>query len=259
MTDFGDRDAYAGSMKGVILSVDPDIKIVDITHQAAPFNLASAAYILSTYYALYPPGTVHVAVVDPGVGGPRAPIAVAAGGYYFALPDNGLLTMVLDACKDGCRARLIENPELIREDVSATFHGRDIFAPAAARLATGFPFDEVGPPILRPAALESAKLSVSANAIAGSAVHIDHYGSYITNITEERMSRFEGPPLLVRIGSFTIMGLSRTFTDKQQGELLAYIGSTGHLEIAVSRGSARESIGLPAGAEVTVRWRDSAG
>jgi S-adenosyl-L-methionine hydrolase (adenosine-forming) len=259
MTDFGGRDSYVGSMKGVILSINPDIRIVDISHQVSAFNLASAAYMLATYYSLYPPGTVHVAVVDPGVGGPRSPMAVALGGYYFVLPDNGLLTMVMDANKEGCRAHFIENRELMRDSVSATFHGRDIFAPAAARLATGFSFDEVGPVILRPAILQSATVAIGANAISGAVVHIDHFGNYITNITEDHLGRFDGPPLLVRIGSFTMMGLSRTFSDNEQGELLAYIGSTGHLEIAMSRGSACEAVGLPAGAEVTVRWRDAAG
>jgi len=259
MTDFGCRDSYVGSMKGVILSINPDIRIVDISHEISPFNIASAAYMLATYYSLFPPGTVHTAVVDPGVGGDRAPLAVSLAGYYFILPDNGLLTMVMDACKATPRARRIENELLIRDKVSATFHGRDIFAPAAARIATGFPFDEIGHQIIRPQVLEQAVASVSANTISGAVVHIDRFGNYVTNITEEHLGGFEGPPVLVRLGAFSIMGMSRTFSDKEKGELLAYVGSTGYLEIAVSGGSACDVVGLPAGAEVVVRWRDAAG
>ncbi len=259
MTDFGDRDPYVGCMKGVILSTVPDARIVDITHQVPSFSMVSASYMLSTYYGMYPPGTVHVAVVDPGVGGPRAALAVAAGGHFFVLPDNGIITMVAEEHKEGFRARLIENPLLMRDERSATFHGRDIFAPAAAKLASGFPFDEVGPAILHPALIEGIVVSVGASTLTGAAVHIDHFGNYITNITAEHLSKYEGPPTLVKIGAFAIMGMSHTYSDKKNGELLAYVGSTGRLEIAVAGGSAKDVVGLPAGAEVVVRWRGAAG
>jgi S-adenosyl-L-methionine hydrolase (adenosine-forming) len=258
MTDFGVRDSYVGCMKGVILSVDPAIRIVDVSHEVPAFNLLSAAYLLSTYYSLYPRGTVHMVVVDPEVGGPRAALAIAAGGWYFLLPDNGIATMALEEMGGSYTARRIENPSLIRSGASATFHGRDVFAPAAARLAAGFPFDAVGPAAMRICRLDAAVPAVGDRVVSGVAVHIDSFGNYISNITADHLKQFEDSALHVHIGSFTILGLSRTFSDKASGEIMAYIGSTGRIEIAVSKGSAAQTVGLAAGAEVIVRGRGGA-
>lgn len=255
MTDFGERDSYVGCMKGVILSTDPSIRIVDISHEVPAFNLMSASYLLSTYYSLFPRGTVHIVIVDPGVGGARDALAVEAGGWYFVLPDNGIATMTIEEFGGKHTARRIENPSLMRNGVSATFHGRDVFAPAAARLASGFPFDAVGPVAARIERLQASVPVVAERHISGAVVHIDSFGNHITNIAGRLLERYDGSTLLVQIGSFTIIGLSRTFSDRKPGELVAYVGSAGRLEIAVSRASAVGTVGLAVGAEVNVRGR----
>ncbi|HOX27642.1 MAG TPA: SAM-dependent chlorinase/fluorinase [bacterium] len=258
LTDFGSLDCYTGCIKGVILSINPSARIVDVSHDIQPFNLTSASYLITTYYKLFPSGTVHVAVVDPGVGGVRDPIAVSFEGYVFILPDNGLLTMTLEGRRDDFKARRIENPSVMREKISHTFHGRDIFAPAAAHVSLGVPFENLGPETFRIETIENLHVSTTPNSITGAIVHIDRFGNYITNIKEKQLERFDPATLSVRLGRFTLLGLNRTFSDKDPGELLAYIGSGGRLEIAVSKGSAADVVKLSSGAEVTVRGKEPA-
>ncbi len=258
MTDFGDSDAYVGAMKGAILSIAPDAAVVDIAHNIPPFNLLSAAYLLTTYFAEFPPGTAHIAVVDPGVGGARDCLAVKAAGRYLLLPDNGIAGMALDAAGDGWEARRIANPALMAPKVSPTFHGRDVFAPAAARLVSGFPFSEVGPATFRIERLKAASVSIAPGSVSGAVVHIDRFGNFITNVMDEHIDRAGGKAFFVTIGEYTIMGLSETYESRPPGELLAYVGSSGRLEIGVSRGRASDIVGKPVGSPVTVRSRPSA-
>ncbi|HOO57114.1 MAG TPA: SAM-dependent chlorinase/fluorinase [bacterium] len=255
LTDFGENDSYVGCMKGVILSIDSNIKIVDISHNIPSYNMASAAYMLTTYYELFPKGTVHMVVVDPGVGGSREAIAVELNDYYFVLPDNGIATLVINRFAGRYTARRIENPEVMSSNVSSTFHGRDIFAPAAAKLATGFDFNEIGPEHAGTRVIKTVIPQARRGKVEGSVVHIDKFGNYITNINNANLSEINKGALLVSIGGYTIMGLSKTYSEKEPGELIAYVGSTGNVEIGVVKGSAVDVIGLPAGSWVTVRKR----
>ncbi len=255
LTDFGDQDTYVGIMKGVIVSIAPEARIIDICHNLPEFHIESAAYMLWTYYRQYPAGTIHCAVIDPGVGGDRAAIAVECGGYILVLPDNGIAGMILSDSKRKYRAFVIENEDLMNKPVSSTFHGRDIFAPVAAHLAGGVPVEEVGPPLRTPALLDIAEPVAAENNIRGCVLHIDRFGNYITNIPYDMAACFNKKTIFVKIGNFSIMGISGTFSDKEPGELVAYFGSTGMLEIGVTRGSALETIKLPVGASVKVTGR----
>lgn len=256
MTDFGDSDAYAGIMKGAILCIDPDAKIVDVTHNAPVFRISSAAYLLASYYKRFPAGTVHCAVVDPGVGGKRACIVVEAGGCLFVLPDNGLISMVVNAGGLEYRAWRIANEEMMLKPVSATFHGRDIFAPTAAKLAMGTPPESVGPEItdIDLSAVSAARRS--GNKVSGVVVHVDRFGNYITNIGNDVLAGFDGETIIVKIGDLSIMGISRTFSDKAPGDFAVYPGSCGYMEIGVNKGSAIEMIGRPVGTRVLVRGKE---
>lgn len=259
MTDFGDQDSYVGAMKGVILTINPDARIVDICHHAPSFRIEAASYLLWTYYALYPKGTVHCVVVDPDVGGARDALIIECDGYLFALPDNGLISMALDGRRDGYEVHKISNPALMMRTVSATFHGRDVFAPAAAHLSKGMPPAEFGPRVGSPRVSAAAPARRSGNSIAGTVVHVDKFGNYITSVPRRLIAGFMDSPLIVKIGNFTILGLSGTYSDKAAGEMVAYIGSSGLLEIGVVKGSAADIIGVKIGAEVIARGREADG
>ena len=244
LTDFGTTDPYAGMMKGVIASVCPRAAVVDITHEIAPQDVAGAADILDYAHTCFPAGTIHVAVVDPGVGGQRAVIAVEAGDYTFLAPDNGLLGPVLErlAVK---RAVRVENEAFFRHPVSRTFHGRDIFAPVAGHLAGGIDLDDLGPRIK---ADELIRLSlpvpeVADGRVAGVVVGIDRFGNLITNIDRDCIERAiigsASGRIEVSIGGHRIFHLSETYAAAEPGELLALIGSRGRLEISVNQGSAQ--------------------
>jgi len=259
MTDFGTRDSYVGIMKGVILGADPSIRIVDISHEVPSFQVVSASYMLWSYHDWFPRGTVHCVVVDPGVGSERAPIAVEVDGNYFVLPDNGLISMVIAGREDRYSARRIDNPDFRLESVSATFHGRDIFAPSAARLASGSAFEDAGPEIHEPVILPVSRPRIHSGVINGAVVHMDRFGNYITNISREALDVIQGGAIFINIGGFSIMGICRTYSDRNTGELVAYIGSTGMLEIGAVRASAVDIVTMPVGADVMVRGREPGG
>lgn len=252
MTDFGHSDAYVGAMKGVMMSVSRKITIVDICHDVPSFHIASASYILWTYYKRFPPGTVHCAVVDPGVGGGRKCVAAKAGGYFFVLPDNGILSLVANENRADLEAREITNPSFMLERVSDTFHGRDIFAPCAALLASGAAFEDVGPE------LEELDLTAPANpchargSVTGSILHIDKFGNYVTNIHASDLERFEGAAVFIKAGPFSIIGLSKTFSDRDAGDLVAYLGSADLLEVGAVKSSAAAILRLNVGDSITV-------
>ncbi len=257
LTDFGDEDAYAGIMKGVICSIAPEASIVDISHNVPSFMIHTGAYLLWSCYSSFPPGTVHCAVVDPGVGGNRPPVAVEYKKHFFVLPDNGLISMVL---ADGGRHRswIITNPDFTAKHISGTFHGRDIFAPAAAHIAAGAKPSDAGPAcevttsetLMAPFAKHARGAAVT-----GSIVHIDRFGNYITSIRGKTAARFPTHSAIVSAGKCNIIGISRTYCEKSPGELVAYTGSTGLLEIAVVRGSAADTLRLPHGAPIILRGK----
>ncbi len=240
-TDFGDRDGYVGAMKGVILSRAPGVTLVDITHAVPRHDVAAAANALADAAPYFPPGTVHVAVVDPGVGGARAAVVVAAGGHLFVGPDNGVFALAAPR-PDAVHA--IADPGFRRESVAASFHGRDLFAPAAARLALGAPPAAAGPPV----ALRG-RLALAAGAGAGAAhqvVHVDRFGNLVTDIA--------GVPATARfrVAGRAIAGVRETYESVAPGELVAYVGSRGTIEIAVREGSAAELLGAARGTAVEV-------
>jgi S-adenosylmethionine hydrolase len=248
-TDFGRADAYAGAMKGVVLSLAPDAVLVDITHDVPAGDVAGGALALAQAAPCFPPGSIHVAVVDPGVGGARAEVVVAAGGAYFVGPDNGLLAMAAPLPR---RVWRIESPEFRREPVSPTFHGRDVFAPTAGRLAAGWPVERAGPPLggeLHPSPV-TAPVPLGAEADS-QVVHIDRFGNLVTALTAPAPVSWTWR-LELGSQSFTVAG-ARTYAEVPPGALLLYLGSGGRLEIAVRDGSAAALTGAGPGAPLCLR------
>lgn len=253
LTDFGIQDAYVAAMKGILLGICPKARLVDVTHMVAPQDIASGAYIVKTYWRFFPAGTVHLAVVDPGVGTDRAPLAVRAAGHTFVGPDNGLFSWVLKETP-GWEARRLVDPSPRTRPVSATFHGRDVFAPAAARLAGGASFEAQGP-LWNPLVAPWVEIRREPGLIQGEVIHLDGFGNAITNIREEALAEAAGGrTITIEAGSARIRTLTTTYGDGMEGEVLALIGSSGHLEISVNRGSAARRLGLLTGSPVTVRF-----
>lgn len=235
MTDFGTRDHYSGVMKGVMLGINPDAVVVDITHEIKKYNVYEAAFKLKSYYSYFPQGTVHVAVVDPGVGGPRHPLAVEAGGYLFVGPDNGIFSPVLESAENPVIVE-ITKAEFMLGNVSRTFHGRDIFAPAAAHLSMGLSVLELGNPLHRPVSLDIPELKVKGDEITGAVLYSDSFGNLVTNIPGDIIK----PGSAVYVGPHRIGPVRASYGEVERGQLLAIIGSSGLLEISVNRGSARD-------------------
>ncbi len=239
LTDFGLRDHYLGAMKGAILTVCPEATLVDVAHELPPHDVTAGALALEAAYPHFPQGTVFVAVVDPGVGSPRRPLAVAAGRRLFVGPDNGLFSLVLEADCDA-RLRLLANPRLAREPVSAVFHGRDLFGPAAGHLARGLPFEEAGPTVTDPIRLELPQATRRADGWEGTVLHVDRFGNLITNLRESDLVALGGDRLgeiEVSLGGRAVP-LVRSYSGVAAGEPCALVGSSGRLEIAVNRGRA---------------------
>ncbi|NIR45235.1 MAG: SAM-dependent chlorinase/fluorinase [Gemmatimonadetes bacterium] len=248
LSDFGTSDGFVAAMKGVVLSIAPDAKIVDATHDIAPGDVEAAAFVLSQYWQLYPAGAVHLAVVDPGVGSGRRALAVEADGRYLAAPDNGLLTRVL-ADSDAWCAFEITEPRYTRPDPSSTFHGRDIFAPAAAHLAAGVDPSALGPAVKEPVTLPIEPPSRDETTLQGRVAHIDRFGNLISDLPGDWVEgdwRFE-------VRGREVGALRRTYADVATGELVTVIGSLGTVEVAVRDGSAAKRIGAARGDPVIGR------
>lgn len=254
-TDFGHQGPFVGVIKGVILKRFPQARIVDLTHEIVVHWPAEAGFWLARAFGYFPSGTVHLAVVDPGVGTSRNIIAVRAGGHYFVAPDNGLLAPVVTRARDALTVR-VGASGLARLGVqrpSATFHGRDIFAPVAAELAAGrCRLEELGDTVsaIVPSWVDDP--AVEARSVSGVVITIDHFGNLITNIDATLLERFRLP--LVHAGNHSFP-LLRTYGDTRPGEYLALINSFGVLEIARAENSAAEGLGLSRGAPVVVRDR----
>ena len=256
-TDFGTRDAYVAAVKGAILSVGPEARIVDVTHEVAPHDIMEAAFVLRNAAPFFPPETVHLAVVDPGVGGTRRPVALAHAGHYYVGPDNGLFTLVVGD-REPAELVVLDRKEAWRSsDASATFHGRDIFAPVAARLAAGKNLKEVGTAASTLEPLQWALPISDEQGIQGWVVHTDRFGNCITNITEELLEPHRtGPSIKCYVGSAIIKGLKRTYSDVVPGEPLLLFGSSGYLEIAVNNGNAAGLYSIRKGASVSILYTD---
>jgi hypothetical protein len=253
LTDFGLKDHYAGVMKGVILRINPAVRIVDISHDVASQDVFGAYFTLANSFAYFPDGTVFAAVVDPGVGTERAVIAVETDRHLFLAPDNGLLGFLEKEGKIGRIVR-VTNRRYFLEPVSSTFHGRDIFAPVAAHLSLGIDLGELGPPVERLVRLEAPAPKVTREGvIVGEIISIDRFGNLVTNISGARLP--ESDALEVRIGKKSIRGLSATYGAGRKGALLAIVGSTGNVEISVNQGSAKKKTGARVGDIIRVHHR----
>ena len=253
-TDFG-TDPYVAMMKGVILSINPDARIVDITHQVPAGSIQEGASIIKEAYAYFPSGTVHVGVIDPGVGGKRRPIAVLADNHFFVGPDNGLFWCIMETQGHMDVVHLTEKRYWM-DKVSPTFHGRDIFAPVAAHLSLGVNPFLLGEKIDNPSTIAFPLPCKKDRDLVGEIIRVDHFGNIITNITMERLSPFlKSKGLTIKIGSLVLEKISTTYTDVPEGQPLALIGSSGHLEIAVNMGRATDYFGIECviGTKVIVR------
>lgn len=258
-SDFGLSDPYVAAMKGVILSIDPAVTIVDVTHDIRPQQVEEAVFLLEAAAPYFPEGTVHVVVVDPGVGTERRALAVASPAGYFVGPDNGVLAVALPetarvagevALPDGMRAVAIEPERLGRGEISMTFHGRDVFAPAAAHLALGVRVETLGEPVRSLVSLPPFRAKRDAGgALAGRVVHVDRFGNLVTDVRASDLAR---GAVSVEIAGRRIDGLSATY-GAEKGRLVALIDSSGYLEIAVTQGSAADMLEAHIGTAVGVR------
>jgi S-adenosyl-L-methionine hydrolase (adenosine-forming) len=248
LTDFGDKDPYVGIMKGVIYGLNPAARLVDLTHQVTPQAVREGAFLLHTAYPYFPAGTVHLAVVDPGVGTNRKAICIRVPAVgYFVGPDNGLFSYILDNFPEAA-VREITNPAFQRAEVSATFHGRDIFAPTAALLALGQPWEEVGPLLAEGAVVRLVGLwpqwtkTPEGRSITGEIIHVDHFGTLVTNLPQQAFETVPAQTLqnarLHSAGLYKLQGVRRTYGEGVKGEIIALFGSSGYLEIARVNGQA---------------------
>jgi hypothetical protein len=252
LTDFGTRDHYAGTMKGVALGICPEVAFVDITHDIAPHDVLGGALELSASYKYFPPATVFLVVVDPGVGSSRRPLAAEAGGYRFVAPDNGVLTLVF---KDAPPRRVVELTErrYARPTVSRTFEGRDRFAPAAAWLAKGIDLTGLGRTLTSWCSLDVPEPTVGHARIDGEVLRVDRFGNLVTNVDRRTFERFAGGGSIeIVAGSEAVGKVVATYADAAPNALCALFGSSEHLEVAVNGASAAERLALARGARITI-------
>lgn len=258
LTDFGTRDGYAGAVKGVLAREAPESVLDDVSHDLPRGDVAAARYALGRYWRLYPGGTVHLVVVDPGVGTARRALACEADRRFVVAPDNGCLTAVLEEAA-GWRAVEILGPPVsapLPRGPSATFHGRDLFAPAAAYLARGGALEGLGPPVLDPTRLEEPRPIRDGQGGAGVVVAVDRFGNLLTNVPGEWLSGGRSGRVEVEVAGCAVPAL-RTYGDVEPGEALALVASDGRVEIAVREGSAEELLGAAVGTPVRVLTRTS--
>jgi len=234
-------------MKGVILGIAPEVHIVDLSHSIAPQNILEAQFLLQRAEPYFPQDTIHVAVVDPGVGSSRRPVIVRTQRCIFLGPDNGIFTPWLD----GAEIRHLNRKEYFNPKVSGTFHGRDIFAPVAAYLARGIKLQDLGSVITDPIRKSIPQPQIKTGEIIGEIIHIDDFGNLITNIATEDLAGFRNP--IIRIGRKAIKGLVNSYSDVTSGTLCALVGSHGKLEIALSMGNASQALGANLGQNVIVK------
>jgi S-adenosyl-L-methionine hydrolase (adenosine-forming) len=251
LTDFGLRDHYVGTMKGVALGICPEASLVDISHDIAPQDVLGAALELADSYRYFPSGTIFLVVVDPGVGSTRQAIAAEAGHYRFVAPDNGVLSVVLDEVAPQHVVELTES-KYARPTISKTFEGRDRFAPAAAWLASGVQLPALGRRISSFVRVSVPRPRATDAGVDGEVLRVDRFGNLITNIDLVTLGSVSGP-IAVRIGSHVIPQIVPTYVGAKPGEVCALVGSSDRLEVAVCGGSAAETLGLGRGAVVQLR------
>ncbi len=261
MTDFGIKDGNVGVMKGVIKGICPEAQLIDLSHMISPQNVPEAALILARAAPFFPKGTIHLVVVDPGVGTQRRPMAARLGEAYYVGPDNGTITILLEqAEQSGWRAEFyrLDQPKYWLPEVSHVFHGRDIFAPSAAHLAAGVPLKELGTAISDPVRLKLPAPQPVGNGWRGEVIHIDHFGNIASNIRLEQIGALlkRKENIQVRLNGSVIQGMVDTFGRRPEGELVALMGSTGSLIVSVVNGSAAERLNTHLGDPIAVILTD---
>jgi S-adenosyl-L-methionine hydrolase (adenosine-forming) len=250
-TDFGVQDWFVGTMKGVILGIQPRAQLVDITHQISPGDIAAGAFALAAAFRYFPTGTVHLVVVDPGVGSPRRPLLVESAGEYFVAPDNGLLGLIY--AREKHKVRAITSERFFHCPVSLTFHGRDIFAPVGAHLAKGVPPARFGKLISEYVRGDFEKpIHSGIRRWTGRILKIDRFGNLITNFTTADFGWPERESFVMRAGRRRVTTLAHSYSEGRAGQLLLIAGSAGYWEIATNQGSAAKLTGCAAGASTTL-------
>jgi len=254
-TDFGLQDHYVAAMKGVMLRINPQLTLVDISHDIHPFSITEAAITLEAAYTYFPPGTIHLVVVDPGVGSRRRPLVVAARDYVFVAPDNGVLSLVFRR-EPEIRVYEIKASEYFLGTPSSTFHGRDIFAPVAARISLGVEPERLGPRLEDFVRFNLPEPEFTTNGLQGEIIHIDKFGNLISNITLGDFQRAGRPAedgrFAVQVGDYTVRRLIDHYAQGREGEVCALFGSSGRLELTVNQQRADEVLGCGRGQKMVV-------
>jgi S-adenosylmethionine hydrolase len=254
LTDFGLKDGNVGVMKGVIWGIAPDVQILDISHDIAPQNIHEADFVLGRAAPFFPPGTIHLVVVDPGVGTERRPMAASLGPYTFVGPDNGVITRLMAYAKHqewAIELAHINNPQYWLPEISHIFHGRDIFAPVAAHISTGVPLNEIGEPIYDPILLPLPSPTRIEGGLQGQVIYIDRFGSLVTNIRKQDIENMAVQSIEVK--DRVIPGMVNTFGDRSPGSLVALLSSTGDLIVSVVNGDAARELGSVVGDQISVQ------
>ncbi len=256
-TDFGDRDHFVGVLKGVILNINPDAVLVDINHQVHSYDIFDGAFALAQSYLYFPPDTIHLVVVDPGVGSARRPILARAGNHKFVAPDNGVLSLVYDR-EESVEVRHVTAEHYFLHPVSNTFHGRDVFAPVAAWLSRGVEIEKFGEAITDFTKFVAPRVKrEGGNQVKGVAIKVDKFGNLITNIRPGDVPELftENPPRFrIVVNQHEVTALHSSYAMGQPSEIFAIIGSSGFLEIGANRDSAAKALNAGRGVEVAILW-----
>lgn len=250
-TDFGQKDYYVSAMKAVMLEILPDVRFIDISHEIPPQDIMAGSWVVKNSTPLFPEKTVHLVVVDPGVGTDRNPVAVQVNNQYYIGPDNGIFSLLTD--QHDFKAIRLSNQTYWRDSPSNTFHGRDIFAPVAAHLAAGVSLEELGTPIDDLVRYRWAEPIADKDGIQGWILHIDRFGNLISNLSEELINEvISGKEVKIYVGNTILDEIVTTFGSVPEGEPAALIGSSGMLEIGINKGSAEEMLGVQKGAQISL-------
>jgi len=250
-TDFGLQDYYVSAMKGVILHETPNARLVDISHEIPSQDIMAGSWVLKNSAMLFPPGTVHLVVVDPGVGTSRKPLALKIGDQFFVGPDNGIFSLLTE--ERDFKAVELTNPSYWRTDRSNTFHGRDVFAPAAAHLCNGTELSQMGDPVEDLQTYHWAVPIADTDGIEGWVIHIDKFGNLITNISQSLIEDVIGSDdLKIYVGNTILDTIENMFAAVPEGEPVAYIGSSGMLEVAINQGNAAKMLSVQKGAQISL-------
>lgn len=250
-TDFGLQDHYVSAMKAVMLGIAPNVRFVDVSHEIPPQDIMAGAWVVRNTAFLYPPNTVHLVVVDPGVGTSRHPVVLKVKDQYFVGPDNGIFSLFFN--EYDYKAYKLNNSSFWREGVSKTFHGRDIFAPVAAHLSNGVALEDIGEPIDELVTYHWAVPIADKDGLQGWVVHIDRFGNLVTNISEELIDdHLKRKNVKIYVGNTMLNKIVSTFGDVEEGEPAAFIGSSGMLEIGINKGNAGRMLSVDKGAQISI-------